>query len=66
MAALALAPVLGVDVAAMIGRVLWRGEAATALQTAWRRHRAQRRAFSLWVKAQHGRVELGSVPPLLR
>ena len=55
--ALALAPVLGADVAATIGRVLRRGEAATALQTAWRRHHAQRRAWGLWVRAQQGRVE---------
>ena len=61
--ALALAPVLGADVAATIGRVLRRGEAATALQTAWRRHHAQRRAWGLWVRAQQGRVEFGSLPP---
>ena len=45
MDALALAPALGVDVAATVGRALHalRRAAAVRVQAAWRRHRARRR-----------------------
>ena len=56
--ATALAPALGVDVAARVGRSLHeqRVEAATRVQTAWREKRAYRRHFvGLWCSRNYGR-----------
>ncbi|MDC0525503.1 hypothetical protein OAO87_00795 [bacterium] len=57
-AATALAPALGVDMGALVGRSLHeqRVEATTRVQTAWREKRAYRRHFvTLWCSRNFGR-----------